>query len=346
MTARRPRSTQIGRICSVGVESRGVGAGLAILRPVPRTRIPDEILSLAHDRAAARGAQDWAAADRIRAEIEAAGWKVVDRGTDFALEPAHPPTVADGDAILYGSSESVPSRLAEPATSVATVVLVATDWPADLERAMAGLRAHAPAGTSIVVVADGPSPDQATALPAEDAVVEVVRTSERLGTAAAWNIGIRRASGSIVVILDTSVEATGDEITPLVGALDDPTIGVAGGFGIASADLRSFEDAPAGDVTAIEGYVLAFRRDDAAARGPLDERFRFYRNLDIWWSLVLRDEGEVSPPRRALAVPLPATRHEHRGWTALAEAERDRLSKRNFYRIIDRFGWRRDLATG
>ena len=40
---------------------------------MPRTRIPDEILSLAHDRAAARGAQDWAEADRIRSEIEAAG---------------------------------------------------------------------------------------------------------------------------------------------------------------------------------------------------------------------------------------------------------------------------------
>ena len=47
---------------------------------------------------------------------------------------------------------------------------------------------------------------------------------------------------------------------------------------------------------------MAFRRADAAARGPLDERFRFYRNLDIWWSLVLRDEGEGSPPRRAVAV--------------------------------------------
>ena len=312
---------------------------------MPRIRIPDDVLSLAHDRAAARGAQDWEEADRIRVEIEAAGWKIADRGTDFALEPAHPPTVADGDAILYGSSESVPSRLAEPATSRATVVLVATDWPADLERAIVALRAHAPAGTSIVVVADGPSADQAISLPAADATIEVVRTSERLGSGAAWNIGVRRANGSVVVVLDTSVEPTGDVITPLVAALDDPTVGVAGGYGIVSADLRSFEDAVAGDVTAIEGYAIAFRRDDAAARGPLDERFRFYRNLDIWWSLVLRDEGEGSPPRRAVALPIPATRHDHRGWTSLPEAERDRLSKRNFYRIIDRFGWRRDLAT-
>ena len=52
-------------------------------------------------------------------------------------------------------------------------------------------------------------------------------------------------------------------------------------------------------------------------RGPLDERFRFYRNLDIWWSLVLRDQGEDAPPRRAVRIADPAAiRHEHRGWTS------------------------------
>ena len=99
-------------------------------------------------------------------------------------------------------------------------------------------------------------------------------------------------------------------------------------------------------VDAIEAYAMAFRRADAAERGPLDEHFRFYRNLDIWWSLALRDEGQGSEPRRAIAIELPAVRHEHRGWSSLPEAERDRQSKRNFYRIIDRFGSRRDLLIG
>jgi hypothetical protein len=313
---------------------------------VPRTRIPDDVLSLAHDRALARGARDWAAADRIRAEIEAAGWKIVDRGTDFALEPIHPPTVADGDIVRYGSSEAVPSRLEEPDAGMVTVILVATDWPDDLARTLAGLRAHVPVGTALVVVADEPSPDQDAALPPERDGLEVIRTSSRLGTGATWNIGIRRSAGSVVVIVDTSIEPTGDIVMPLLAALEDPSVAVAGGFGIVSEDLRKFEEAAAGDVTAVEGYAMAFRRSDAAARGPLDERFRFYRNLDIWWSLVLRDEGEGSVPRRAVAVAIPATRHEHRGWTSLTEPERDRLSKRNFYRILDRFGWRRDLAAG
>ena len=52
----------------------------------------------------------------------------------------------------------------------------------------------------------------------------------------------------------------------------------------------------------------------------------------------------MPPERRAVSLDgLPLVRHEHRGYTSLPDDERDRQSKRNFYRIIDRFGWRRDL---
>jgi len=314
---------------------------------VNRQRIPDEVLSAAHDRSKARAERDWATADRLRGEIEAAGWTIVDRGTDFALSPAAPADRDEGERVRYGASRNVPSRFDEPGVGLATVVLIATDWPTDVERAVGSLRATSPEGTSIVVVADGPS-DEST--PALDALagdgIDVVWTSERLGQGAATNIGLRRASAPVVVLMDASIEATGDVITPLVDALDDPAVAVAGGWGITSTDLRTFEDAPPGDVDAIEGYLLAFRRDDAAERGPLDERFRFYRNLDIWWSLVLRDAGEGNEPRRAVRVAdIPAVRHEHRGWGSLPEDERTRQSKRNFYRIIDRFGARRDLLV-
>ena len=319
-----------------------------------RTHIPEAVLTAAHERARARSERDWDQADRLRGEIEAAGWTIVDRGTDFALSPTAPPDVDEGARVRYGASRNVPARFEEPATGLATVVLLATDWPADVTRALVGVDAHAPAGTSVVVVADGPSEEQAIALESMPSgegsarvPVEVVWTSERLGHAAAMNIGIRRAGAQVVILLDTSIEPTGDFVTPLVRALDDERVAVVGGWGITSTDLRTFEDAPAEDVDAIEGYVQAFRRADAAALGPLDERFRFYRNLDIWWSLVLRDGAEDDEnPRRAVRVEgLPLDRHEHRGWTTLPEDERDRQSKRNFYRIIDRFGPRRDLLV-
>jgi hypothetical protein len=319
---------------------------------VTRQRIPDEVLAAAHARARAREARDWPEADRLRETIEAAGWRIVDHGTDFALSPASPPDVADAGRTRYGASRNVPSRLDDAPVGLATVVLIATDWPDDLARALDGLRGRAPAGSSVVVVADDPSPEQDAALeiletsPSEGLAVEVVWTSERLGQGGALNAGLRRATGPIAIELDTSIEPTGDFITPLVRALDDPTVAVAGGWGIVSRDLRKFEDALPGDVDAIEGYCQAFRRADYVDRGPIDERFRFYRNLDIWWSLVLRDNGPGQPPRRAVSVEgLPLVRHEHRGYTNLPETERDRLSKRNFYRIIDRFGSRRDLLV-
>jgi cysteinyl-tRNA synthetase len=181
--------------------------------------------------------------------------------------------------------------------------------------------------------------------------VEIVRTSEALGQAAALNIGIRRSRAPIVVVLDPSITVGGDIITPLVAALDDPSIAVAGPFGLVSEDLRHFDEisAPGStpiDAAAIQGYLMAFRRAEAAARGPLDEAFRFYRNLDIWWSLVLRDEGEDRPPRRAIVVPaLPLERAEPHAWRTTPPAERDRLSKRNFYRLLDRFRTRLDLTV-
>jgi GT2 family glycosyltransferase len=310
----------------------------------PATPVPDDIRAIADARALARAGKDWPEADRLRAELEAAGWTVVDQGFSYSLRPSHPPTLETGGVVRYGRSTDVPSRLDEPVIGLASVVLVATDWPTDLARALDSLDRDAPPGTQAIVVADGPSPDQEAALVEAQGEREVVWTSARLGPGAALNAAIRRAMGATVVLLDTSVELAGEAISPLVRALDAPTVAVAGPWGFGSPDLRRFEDVAAGPADAIAGYCLAFRRADFASRGPLDERFRFYRNLDIWWSLVLRDEGPGRPPREAIVVPdLPLVRHEHRGWTSLPEAERDRLSKRNFYRIIDRFGPRTDL---
>ncbi len=40
---------------------------------------------------------------------------------------------------------------------------------------------------------------------------------------------------------------------------------------------------------------------------------------------------------------LPFERHEHRGYTSLPDTERNRLSKRNFYRFLKHWGDRGDL---
>lgn len=327
---------------------------------MPPHELPADVVALADARAAARRARDWATADDLRARLEAAGWKVIDTGTLYDLERAAPPDVAEGGIVRHGSSASVPSRLDEAPVGVASVVMVATEWPEDLARALQALTAHAPDGTQLIVVANGVGEAQAAALDLLDRAdpgapgisTEVVHTAHRLGWAAALNAGIRRAVAPVVILLDTSVEPGGDLVSALVEALDDEGVAVAGPFGIVSDDLRRFQDAPADalDVDAIEGYALAFRRADYVERGPLDEHFAFYRNLDIWWSLVLRDPPEDAPaeagPRRAVRVTaVPVTRHAHRGWASLPDDERDRLSRKNFYRLLKRFASRRDLLV-
>ena len=313
---------------------------------------PDAILALARERAVARASRDWAAADALRAEIEAAGWKVVDQGVDFELLPSTPPTVEEGGIVRYGSATAVPSLLDTAPTARFSVHLLAEDWPDDLGRMLAALRAHAPTGTQVVIVANDPLPGQAARLlpgtpdllPLAGATPEIVWTSARLGHATARNVGLRRAAGEIVVLADTSVEPTGDALSPLAGPLADPAVAVAGGFGLDSHDLRHFTEARGPRADVIEACWLAFRRADYATLGPLDEKFAFYRNLDIWWSLVLRAGAEPStPPRDAVRLDLPLLRHEHRGWASLPPDERNRLSRRNSYRVLDRFRDRADL---
>ena len=329
-----------------------------------RRYIPQPVLDLAHARSQARVARDWATADRLRVEIEAAGWRVVDAGTDFSLEPFQQPDLEADGAVRYGSSGAVASLLGEPSTRPVSVVIVAmpglvvpvapgpdAGGPDALARTVAALRRVAPADLQLVLVADAPGIVPEARLPAPHGPgdggleVEVVYTSVRLGWAAAINIGLRRARGEVVVLLDTSIEPTGDAITPLVRALAGADVAVVGAFGLGTTDLLRFEEVIAGDAVAISGHLMAFRRADAAARGPLDEAFRSNRHLDAWWSLVLRDGGEGEHPRRAVVVAdLPIRRHAEGPGLDRLETDRARLAKRNFYRLLGRFRDRSELV--
>ena len=315
---------------------------------------PDDIEALARERAAARTAGDYARADSLRAQIESSGWRVVDRGTSFRLEPAAPPTIEEAGVLRYGSAGAVPSVMDGPASARFTILLIADDWPGDTTRMLHGLRAHAPGGTQVVVVANDPAPEQADRLvagsedlePVAGSEPEVLWASARLGRASALNVGLRRARGAVVILADTSVEITGDAFEPLATALDDRGLAVTGGFGLAVPDLRHVALADGPDVDAIAAGWLAFRREDLAALGPLDEKLAVDAHLDVWWSLVLRaGRDPAQPPRRALRLDLPLVRHERRGPDTLPGAERDRLAKRSFYRLLDRFRDRADLLS-
>jgi cysteinyl-tRNA synthetase len=170
--------------------------------------------------------------------------------------------------------------------------------------------------------------------------VDLFRLEAGTGWAAARNAGLRVTRGRIVVVVDGSIEAAGDVLGPLAEALDDETVGLTGPFGIVSDDLREFRDTSGPECDAVEAYLMAFRRDLLLGGIRFDPAFRFYRSADIELSFQVKALG-----LRATVTRVPVIRHEHRVWTNTPEDERARLSKRNFYRFLDRWRGRSDLLV-
>src|SRR5206468_2041494 len=133
---------------------------------------------------------------------------------------------------------------------------------------------------------------QLDTLAVNDERIRLFHGDHFLGAAAGLNIVLKQARGRHIVTLDTSVEVKGDIFTPLRNFLADPRVGIVGRWGVTSEDLRSFEEAEAsGDVDAVEGYLMAFRRELVNEIGLLDEKYRFYRHLDLDYSLAARTAG-------------------------------------------------------
>jgi cysteinyl-tRNA synthetase len=293
----------------------------------------EEARALLEERTAARAARDFVRADALRDRIAELGFRVVDGPEGPSLEPLAP-TAAPSARVR---ARDVRSVLDEPVTADVTVTWLVEGWPEDVARALEAFRTRE-AGLDVhYVVSDLTETDPAS----YGDGVEVVSLEPDTGWGAARNAGLRRSRGRVVVVADGSIEPTGDVLGPIASALDDPTVGVCGPFGISTEDLREFHESDGPDVDAIEGYLMAFRRDVLRDLGLFDERFRWYRTADIELSFRAKDAG-----LRAVVVPVPVARHEHRMWSSTPPAERDRLSKRNYYRFLERFRGRFDLLVG
>lgn len=60
------------------------------LEEAPKSEVPAQIAELAEKRWAAKQQKDWPAADALRAEIQSAGWQMLDRKDGYDLEPTKP----------------------------------------------------------------------------------------------------------------------------------------------------------------------------------------------------------------------------------------------------------------
>jgi cysteinyl-tRNA synthetase len=304
-------------------------------------KAPREIIASVEEHRAARATRDFQRADGLRATFD--GYRVEDQAAERAVLSRGDRRVAPRERRTISSGKELPDRRGGPATRSWSVGIVTREYPEDLARCLAGVLAFLPADGEVFVVDSGSRDEaqhQIAEIVSDDGRVEAFFADRDLGEGASRNALVRVARGRMLLMLDCSIEITADLFTPLARALGDRTVGLAGPWGLRTTDLKHFDEVTSGDAEAVQGYCAASRRDVLLEIGGFDERYRFYRNLDIAVSLAARERGY-----RVVALGAPCVRrHEHRVWESLSEEERVKRSRRNFDRMYRRFHGKPVLA--
>ncbi|MFL5654368.1 MAG: cysteine--tRNA ligase [Ktedonobacteraceae bacterium] len=306
--------------------------------------VPSPVAEQVRERDVLRHRENYAPADQLRQEVNSAGYELRDTTRGSLVLPRRP----EDEFNVISSSTDVPDNTSSPDLFEFSVNLLAHNSRADLERCIQSICRHSASRRVELVIIDNGSTDDTLAylqqlarhgdLTGEHGQrvgLQVIFADHNLGFAAGRNATMRASRGHYIILMDTSIEVTGNIWEPLVETLADSDIGVAGPYGLVTDDLRDFHEASGPDVDAIEGYLLAFRRELLPEVGWIDEKFRFYRLMDIYYSFFFKTSGY-----RVVTTPLVAERvekHPHREWYSLSEDEQVTRSKKNYDIFRDRW---------
>ena len=305
-----------------------------------RTSIPDEILALSHERDILRRRGQYQRADDLKKQLEEAGYAVKDNphGAHLVILPG-----VDIDGKLYRMAHQLPSLLDEPDTCTFSVIILAQNSQDRVRRCIQSVLRFADASNIELLLVDNASQDGidlwAEALRYQEPRLHILRATRIMGVAEAYNMALKQSRGHYILVLDSSVELTGDIFTPLEKTLADTEVGITGFHGLSTDDLRHFEECPPEEAEVIDSQCMAFRRQVLKQAGLFDERYRYPHYMDIDFNFAVRDTGA-----KAVVTPdLPLVYHTSDPREERAETERTRLAKRNFYRFLEKWGDRDDL---
>lgn len=306
--------------------------------------LPTEIAALVREREDLRSRGDYTQADHIRNELEAAGYQVNDTSQGSIVLSRR---LEDEFSVLSSFSDA-PDNTQLPDLFEFSVNLLAHNSRDDLERCIESICRYNYDRSIELVIIDNGSTDETLAyleqlarhgelvgINGQSIGLQVLFADHNMGFAAGRNATMRASRGHYIVLMDTSIEVKGDIWEPLAMTLADRNMGVVGPYGLVTDDLREFREDAGPDVDAIEGYLMAFRRGLLPEVGWIDERFRFYRLMDIYFSFFFKTSGY-----RVLTTPSVAERiqkHPHREWFSLSEEERATKSKKNYDIFRDRW---------
>lgn len=289
------------------------------------------------ERAQQRARNDYAQADQVRQKLNSAGYALRDTARGTLVLPRRP----EDEFTVISSSTDIPDTTQRPNLYDFSLNLLAHNSQKDLERCIESIRKHVYDQQIELVIIDNGSTDDTLAYLQKLArggdlvgefgqriAVQVLFADHNMGFAAGRNATMRASRGHSIILMDTSIEVRGDIWEPLAMTLADQSVGVAGPYGLVTDDLRDFREAPGPDVDAVEAYLMAFRRELLPEVGWIDEKFRFYRLMDIFFSFFFKTAGY-----HVVTTPLVAERiekHPHREWYSLSEDEQVAKSKKNY----------------
>lgn len=308
-----------------------------------RSSIPDEILALSHERDKLRRRGQYDRADVLKRQIEEAGYIVKDnpRGAHLVILPG---VTIDGHT--YRTVHQLPSLLNEADHCTFSVnILARNNNREQVQRCVESVLRHAGQASLEIILIDNASLDGLDLWAEEFARREPrlrwLRTTRLMGAAEASNVGLTQSRGRYILLLDPAIELTGDIFTPLEQTLSDEHVGATGTRGLSTENLRHFNESQNREVEAIDGFCMAFRRDWLKQTGLFDVHYRFARYMDIDFNFALMDQGA----RNVVTPRLPFINHADNHDMRLADVERTRLTKRNFYRFLTKWGDRDDLLV-
>jgi hypothetical protein len=164
----------------------------------------------------------------------------------------------------------------------------------------------------------------------------------KLGWGHSINHFLNNESEKYLVIMDPSTVFTGDAITPTLEKLESGYQGVGwrGGLVNIEDDWRSVDDRGAGEVDVLFSYFFAFDREFALSAGGANGSATYYRNADIELSLALRAAGG-----KLWQLDLPLEQGRHHGYHDTEPDYREKKSKENYNRILERFRGKSDILS-
>ena len=305
-----------------------------------RHAIPADILALSHERDMLRRKGQYDRADALKRQIEEAGYAIKDNphGAHLIILPS-----IEVDGNIYRTARQLPSLLDEADTCLFSVNILARNSFEQIQRCLQSVLRYAGSNDIEIILVDNASQDElsiwAATMQYVDARLHVLRVSRTMGEAEARNIGLKQSCGRYILLLDSSVELTGDVFTPLAKALANEEIGITGLHGLRTDDLRHFEEGQGLKVEVVDKLCMAFRRKLLKKVGLFDEGYSFPYYMDIDFSFAVRNSGA----KVVVAPDLPVTCYPVLQYADLSDAERTRLTKRNFYRFLEKWGDREDL---